>query len=259
MSIVVKSLSFSTVDTYISCPEKCMLDKIDHVPKKGVAANLLMGTCIHAAAEAWYRGLFLNHVFDFETIFKVFKIRWSQTPEEEIIYTGKERDEIFEKARFLLEMLINSEQPHQILAVERALSYQLTNNLVVVGKADLIYRDKDGWLTITDLKTSARAYGFDEIFRATCQVYTYALALPEPVKLRVKLFLKTKEARIDEIILNPEDVDFTDWKSRFIEVKRAIESNIRYKNRSFQCKTCSYSHACNQTMDVDMCNERKAA
>lgn len=261
MAIIVKSLSFSTVNSYINCPEQCMLDKIDHVQKKGVSANLVFGTSLHAAAEAYYRGLYLNRQFDINVLFKVFKLVWEQTPEDQLIYAAKEKVEMFEQGHRLLELLIEQEKPHQILAIERPLSYQLSNDLKVIGRPDLIYRDKDGWLTIVDLKSAARAYGLDERFHATSQIFGYALALPEPVKLRVKLFLKLKEPRIEDIILNPDDIDFNEWKGRFIGVKRAIENNIRYKNRSWMCKSCSYAYLCNQNQNVNSETqlERKAA
>jgi CRISPR/Cas system-associated exonuclease Cas4 (RecB family) len=261
MGIVVKSLSYSTVNSYISCPEKCMLEKIDHVPKKGVSANLVNGTCLHAAAEAYYRGLYLNRPFDINILFRVFSIMWEQTPENQIIYSAKEKTEIFDQAHTLLELLIKHERPHQILAIERPLTYQLSNDLKIVGRPDLIFRDKDGWLTIVDLKSSSKSYGIDERYNATSQIFGYALALQEPVKLRVRLFLKLKEPRIEDVILNPDDIDYTEWKDRFIGVKRAIENNIRFKSRSWQCKSCSFAYLCNksQNLNYETLLDRKAA
>jgi CRISPR/Cas system-associated exonuclease Cas4 (RecB family) len=248
MSLQVISLSYSTVKDFISCPEKVFLSKIDKKTPKGLSANALMGSCIHAAAEAWYRSLLLGHTITAAALYRVFKIRWEQAEQGEIIYTAKDRDEIFTKAFDLLDLLVQSEQPYQILSIERNVSFQVTdgpNGLKIVGKPDLICRDRNGNLTIIDLKTSARSYNDDDVRAATLQCYTYLMAQKEPAKIVLKLFLKTKEPRIIDIALNPDDVSYSEWRDQFIQVKRALEEKIRYKVRSFKCSTCQFAVYCN--------------
>lgn len=259
MSVQVKSLSYSTVKDYISCPEKVFLSKIDKKKPKGISANALMGSCIHAAAEVWYRSLFIGHTMSAAALYRMFKLRWEQAEQDQIMYAAKDRDELFTKAYDLLDLLVQSDVPHQILGVERNLTYQLTSDLTIVGKPDLIYRAKDGSLTILDIKTSARSYNDDDLRAVTLQCFTYCMMMKEPAKLVLKLLLKTKEPRIVDIQLNPEEVNYAEWRDQFIQVKRAIEAGIRYRVRSFKCATCQYAYACNAAEQTEEPEMRQAA
>jgi hypothetical protein len=175
------------------------------------------------------------------------------------MYAAKDRDEIFIKAYDLLDLLVESEQPHEILGVERNMSLQLTNELAIVGKPDLIYRDRDGNLTILDLKTSARSYSEDDLRAVTLQCFSYCVMMKEPAKLVLKLLLKTKEPRVVDIPLNPDGISHEEWRDQFVMVKRAIEAGIRYRVRSFKCATCQYSYACNACEQEDNTGYQKAA
>ncbi|MBF0433558.1 MAG: PD-(D/E)XK nuclease family protein [Fibrobacteria bacterium] len=258
-TINVSSLSYSTVKQFTEgCTEQVFLDKVDRCPKIGTSAAALMGSAFHSVSESYYRALLLGHQLDAEVLFRVFEARWNLANQDEIIYGAKHTQEsIFEQAKQLIELLLEAEQPKEILAIEKPVQFQLTDDLKIIGKADLIYRDKDGRLTISDVKTSASAYSDTDLYNVAEQTYTYSLFFSEPVKQKLQLFIKTKTPRYEEIELNSDDINFSDWKEKFIQTKHGLENGIRYKVHSWQCKTCGFSYICQQK-----CNEtlnRKAA
>ncbi|MBF0431661.1 MAG: PD-(D/E)XK nuclease family protein [Fibrobacteria bacterium] len=260
--IQVNSLSFSTVKQFTEgCSENVFLDKVDKAPRLGTSAAALLGSGIHSASESHFRALLINHKLDADVLLRVFENRWNAVNPDNIIYGKQDKEKIFTQAKDLISLLLEAEQPKEILAIEKPVTYQLTDDLAVIGKADLIYRNSQGRLVITDVKTSAKAYSDADLYNVTNQVYTYALAFSEPVKLKVMLFVKTKTPRLEEIELNADDIDFEEWKNRFIQTKRGIENNIRYKVRSWMCKSCSFSYLCNQKsncVEIPII-ERKAA
>jgi CRISPR/Cas system-associated exonuclease Cas4 (RecB family) len=252
MAIIIQSLSHSTVQGYIDCPEKVFLDKVDHTPKRGYSSNMALGSGFHSAAEVYYRAVMLKHRIDAEVLFRIFESRWSRFPADEIIYGEKDREEIFVKAKQLIDLLVNAPLPHQVLAVERSLSLSLTSNLKIIGRPDLIIRDSDGWLTICDIKTSAKAYSDEDLFRCANQMLGYGLALDEPVKFKVMLFLKKKVPELINVPIAPDLVGFEEWRNRALMVKLAIEKGIRYRNRSYRCDTCEYGYLCNGACEEEM-------
>ena len=171
------------------------------------------------------------------------------------------KEDIFKQAEELIGLLLEMDPPHEILSIERPVSYMIDEDFTVHGRPDVIFRDVEGRLTIADVKTSARSYSSDDIYNAVNQTFTYSLAFSEPVKLKLLLFIKTKTPRLEEIELNTADIDFEEWKNRFVQTKRALEHQICYKVRGWQCKTCSFSYACNdKSLAVEIPKiERKAA
>ncbi len=259
-NIIVKSLSFSTVKQFCEfCPEAIFKEKIDRLPREGISANALLGSCFHTVSEAWFRGLMLNHVFTPEILMRVFTARWNKAPQDEIVYSKKDKDALFQQAEQLIALLIEAERPHQILAIEKPVYYRLSEDLIVLGKPDLVYRDKDGKLVILDVKTSGKSYSDDDLYDVACQTYTYSLAYSEPVKMQLMLFLKLKQTRLQVIDLPVGMIDFEEWRNRFLQVKRALESEIRYKVRGWHCKGCGYYRLCKQASKTEPVISRIAA
>jgi len=248
--ITVNSLSPSTVKQFTEgCPEQVFLDKIDKVPRKGISAAALMGSGFHSVAESYYRALMLGHKLDVATLYRVFEARWNLVNQSEIIFGKQDLEALLAKVKELIALLVEAEPPKEILAVELGLTYSLTNDLDVLGTPDLVYRDSGGVLTIADIKTSAKAYGPDEIYAATQQTYAYAMSYDEPVKLKLFLFIKTKVPRFEVIELDARLVDHEEWENRFLMTKKGLETGIRYRVRSWACKTCSFNYICNESQN----------
>lgn len=244
MKITVKSLSYSTVSQYIQCPEKVFLEKIDCLPKIGNSVNLVYGVSLHTVCEAYSRGLMLNHRFSAEILKRVFVQKWNDFNEDQIIYGKNTKDELFALAYKMIDLLIEAEPPYQILSIERPVHIPIQDDFVIIGKADLVFRDKDGMLCVTDVKTSAKAYSDEDLLNTSYQAFTYSQIFNEPVKLKVFLFVKTKIPRFEVIDLDISKVDYAEWRNRFLQVKRAIEAGIRFKIRGWTCSTCPLAYHC---------------
>jgi CRISPR/Cas system-associated exonuclease Cas4 (RecB family) len=206
--------------------------------------------------------LALGRELNAETLFKVFCIRYEREPQDQITYGSKDRDSIYATARKLLELLVHQvERPHKIVAIERSISYALTPDLTIVGRPDLIARDASGRLVLTDVKSTARSYGPDDIRRVTEQCWFYALAMDEAITLRCLLLLKKKTPEIQEIRLSPDDVDYDEMVQKAVGVKASIEAGIHFRVRSWACAGCGFRQFCD-AKDGELAesyNQRRAA
>ncbi len=244
--IKVNSLSPSTVRQYTEgCPEQVFLDKVERAPKHGVSAAALLGSSFHSVAESYFRGLLLRNEFDLDVLQRIFEARWNSVNQNEIVYGKDGKEDLFAKALELIKLLKSYKPPKEVLAVEIPLNYKLSEDLEVIGTPDLVFRDNNGILTILDVKTSSKAYSDWDKYAATSQTYTYSLAYKEPVKLKLLLFIKSKTAKMVEMELDSTTIEFKEWENRFLQTKRGIENHIRYRVRSWSCKTCSYKYICN--------------
>jgi hypothetical protein len=78
------------------------------------------------------------------------------------------------------------------------------------------------------------------------------------VKFKLLLFVKKKVPELQEIPIAPDLVDYDEWKNRVLMARKAIETGIRYKNRSFRCAGCEFGYMCNRSCEEQI-EYRKAA
>ncbi len=247
MKIEVQSLSTSTVNSFLICPEQFWLDKIEKEPKCQQSANLVNGVAMHAAAESWFRSRQYKVPMTLETLVRVYRITWDQLESvRPVVYDGKSREEIEANAVMLLELLMK-EDVGEVVGVEVPVKYRLSSDLDFIGRIDLVTRDSDDQLVLWDLKTTARRYSDDD-FRKVCeQLVLYRGALAEPAHIKVMTLVKTKAPVIESHRLVPSylNVNEAELVERFRMVKRSIEVGVHFKNRGWQCNGCGFIHVCN--------------
>ncbi len=247
MNIEVRSLSSSTVNSFVLCPEQFWLDKIDHEPKCQQSANLVNGVAIHSAAESWFRSIQHKVPLSLEILKRVYRITWGKLESfNPVVYDGKTREEIQANADLLLELLM-AEDVGEVVGVEVPVRYQLSSDLDFIGRIDLVTRNSDGQLVIWDLKSSARRYSDDDFRRVCEQLVLYRGALAEPAHLKVMTLVKTKTPVIETHNLVPSylNVRVAELGERFRMVKRSIEAGVHFKNRGWLCNGCGFAHVCN--------------
>jgi CRISPR/Cas system-associated exonuclease Cas4 (RecB family) len=243
-TITVKSISYSTYSSYINCSEAFWLAKIVKAKAIGVSSNLVFGSSIHAACQAYYDyWRRFKQVLPKETLHRIFRAHYYRTPDKDILYSEKQgQKELFAMAEGLLSVLVEQPMPEEVIAVEADKIIDL-GDFRLIGRADLVTRDK-GVLTIWDIKTARARYGWEETNRAKSQLSTYALAHEEPVKLGVKLLLKQKTPSVEDI---PIEYDKSCGESVVEEMRKCItgiEAGIHFKVKSFRCIQCGYRHIC---------------
>jgi len=247
MKIEVQSLSTSTVNSFLLCPEQFWLDKIEKEPKCQQSANLVNGVAIHAAAESWFRSIQHKVPLSLDVLKRVYRITWEKLEQiRPVSYDAKNREEIMANAELLLELLM-AEDIGEVVGVEIPVKYSISSDLDFIGRVDFVTRNSDGQLVIWDLKSSARRYSDDDFRRVCEQLVLYRGVLAEPAHLKVMTLVKTKEPVIESHNLLPTklNVKESELTERFRMVKRSIEAGVHFKNRGWQCNGCGFAHVCN--------------
>jgi len=258
MKIQCKSLSFSTVQQFISCPQAFWYDKILRKKPVGKPANLIFGSALHECAEVLYRHWkAFNKPAPQELLERIFWHSYEKTPEEDVIYTETQsKDDLFHTAGQLLGLLVN-EPGLEVLEVETAKVLDL-DGLKVPCRIDLVTRGEDGIPVIWDLKTAARKYGEDELLKVGFQLGLYSLAFNPPFKLKTKVLLKQRTAKIENIDIPGSFEIVEEVIDNIKAVKHAIEAQVHYRIRSFKCAGCGWKYLCDKKPETEEDDKWKA-
>ena len=261
MKIHVKSLSWSTVSSYLLCPDQVWYDKILHLPRHGTSSALVLGTCVHSAAESHFLSVKHNKPLSPDVLDRVITNKFKSYNPFDITYNdGQTPDTLNAQAKSLVHLLAEHSIPEQIIGTEVPFDIQFLDDLRVVGQIDLLCRDEHRRLVIYDLKTSAKAYSDDDVCKVAEQTLLYSQAYNEPVIRKAIVLIKTKTPKLEVLNLTEScpEANIQDVMDRFAAVKQSLEAGIHFKQKGWQCKSCSFKESC-QSQAIEQTNSYSLA
>ena len=140
------NLSASAIETYISCPLKYRMSKIDRIPQTASKPELVFGNIIHKVLQRFHNEC---KKLDEKSIYELLEEEWQSGA-----FEYKVREEKFKEQG--IEMLssyvknIKTNIPN-VIATELKFNFQL-NEVTIVGSIDRL--DKEDGIIIIDYKTS---------------------------------------------------------------------------------------------------------
>jgi putative RecB family exonuclease len=169
-------LSFSRVDTYLSCPLRFRFSYVDKLPQEP-SPHLSWGSTIHKVLELWWDQK-LPTPPGVDMLYRALYDHW-----EDEGFEGMSRDEKLEwytHARTVLARHHARFAPHYrpAVAVEEWFDLDLGDDIRVVGSIDHVERTPRGGLGIVDWKTNRKAKPRDRV-AGSLQLAIYALAARE--------------------------------------------------------------------------------
>jgi putative RecB family exonuclease len=242
-------LSYSQINTYLSCSLKYKLQYVDKVPPAFTSASLAFGSAIHEAAAAFYQTRLEGEELRPDQMLDVYRETWGQA-EKVKFFNGDNEDKLAKKAEELLNVFqANSDPSIQVVGVEEFFELPLGGLPPFHGYIDLIEQDNDGKVTIADLKTASKKLS-DSNVHSNLQLTAYVLggeALgfdPDSLTMRLDVLTKTK---------NPEMVKYETTRSeddrhRFIRlvysVWNGIERGVFFPKEDWHCSQCAWAKQC---------------
>jgi putative RecB family exonuclease len=242
-------LSYSQVNTYMTCALRYKLQYVDKIPPAFTAASLAFGSAIHEAVAAFYQTRLEGDELRPDQMLDVYRDTWRQA-EKVKFSNGDNEEKLAEKAEQLLNVFHASSDPSiQVLGVEEFFELPLGGLPPVHGYIDLIEQSRDGIVTIVDLKTAAKKLS-DATAQQNLQLTAYSLGAealgfdPATLSLRLDVLLKTK---------NPEMVKYEtrrteDDRHRFIKllysVWSGIEREVWFPRVDWHCSQCAWAKEC---------------
>ncbi|MEN6615758.1 MAG: PD-(D/E)XK nuclease family protein [Syntrophorhabdus sp.] len=165
----ITHLSASAINDYTECGLLFKLGRIDKVPMEFTPDALEFGSAIHKALATFYEEKMTGNILSLNELCDLFVIHWEKavTSHPDIKY-GKGKNSAFLRThgRELLGAYYRNlpDDLYTVLAVEEYFEFYIEGlDVPIIGYIDLMEEDESGTIVITDWKTAAKAYSFDEV------------------------------------------------------------------------------------------------
>ena len=250
--------SYSSVSQYLKCPLQYFYERVAKLPRRGVTDAQVLGSAVHSALATYHRKLQSGGVVTAESIRQAYLDAWEGQIEDGQVVTmskkslGDSRD----LGMILVEVYLEQPPSGSIIAVESPMMAPIANSqgeylekpLLIV--ADLVTRQEDGTLKITEIKTSGRAYSKSEV-ATSLQPTFYANSLYEMVgeepAIEFTVLVKTKLPKIQRIEAIRTIADYQRLGDLIGVVEKAVEAGVFYPVESpLNCSSCPFYRPCRE-------------
>ncbi len=248
-------LSYSQINTYMTCPLKYRFSYIDGLVPDFTPSALHFGHAVHSCIQAFLQSSLEADPLRSDQLVDIYREEWRRFDGPPVRYSKRESEEsLFNTASQVFTLFTEQHDPGiEIIAVEEAFMLDLTavsedcprDMPPLMGYVDAIL--KNGSTVLVDYKTSARKPNGDV---NAMQLVAYSLAAldlgydPNELQYRYDYLLKTAKP---ELVRCPVAINDNDRK-RFLKtttrVWQAIQSSIFYPNPSYLCGSCAYQRSC---------------
>lgn len=230
------SLSASAIETYLACPLKYRMSKIDKIPQTSSKPELVFGNIIHKVLQRFHeKDKNLNE----QRALRLLNEEWQSG-----MFEYKIREEKFKTQG--IEMLTHyvkniSKSPPNVIATELNFTFQL-NDITIAGTIDRL--DKEDGIVITDYKTSKSSTKA----KTSLQLAIYSLFLEQTEDLVLRgipeisklYFLRDFEDPIKEHAFSIDEL--RDTEQKIIEVSKGIRKKDFNPKKGNHCNWCDYKY-----------------
>ena len=230
------SLSASAIETYLACPLKYRMSKIDKIPQTSSKPELVFGNIIHKVLQRFHeKDKNLNE----QRALRLLNEEWQSG-----MFEYKIREEKFKTQG--IEMLTHyvkniSKSPPNVIATELSFTFQL-NDITIAGTIDRL--DKEDGIVITDYKTSKSSTKA----KTSLQLAIYSLFLEQTEDLVLRgipeisklYFLRDFEDPIKEHAFSIDEL--RDTEQKIIEVSKGIRKKDFNPKKGNHCNWCDYKY-----------------
>jgi putative RecB family exonuclease len=242
-------LSYSQVNTYLSCSLKYKFHYVDKIPPAFTAASLAFGSAIHEAAAAFYQTRLEGEELRPDQMLDVYRDTWRQA-EKVKFFNGDSENKLAKKAEELLTVFHGVCDPSsEVLGVEEFFELPLEGLPPFHGYIDLIEQDASGEVTIVDLKTASKKLS-DSSVHSNLQLTAYALGAealgfdPGELTLRLDVLTKTKNPEMVKYETRRKEEDRQRFLRLVYSVWNGIQREVFFPKEDWHCAQCAWSKEC---------------
>ena len=250
--------SYSSVSQYLKCPLQYYFERVVKLPRKGTTDAQVLGSAVHAALATFHRQLQSGEATTSGSIRQAYLDAWDGLVRDGQVVTlgGKPLDDSRDLGLALVEVFLEQPPSGAIIAVESPMMAPIANSRgdylekPVMIVADLVSRQEDGTLQITEIKTSGRAYSESEV-ATSLQPTFYANALyetsGEEAAVEFTILVKTKIPKVQKIQAIRTISDYQRLGDVIGVVEKAVEAGVFYPVESpINCSGCQFYRPCRQ-------------
>ena len=242
-------LSYSQINTYLSCSLKYKFHYVDKIPPAFTAASLAFGSAIHEAAAAFYQTVLEGDSLRADQMLDVYRDAWREAGKVKF-FNGDNEDKLALKAEELINVFHASSDPSsQVVGVEEFFELPLEGLPPFHGYIDLIEEGADGCVTIVDLKTASKKLS-DSNVHSNLQLTAYALGAqalgfePESLTMRLDVLTKTKNPELVKYETTRTEEDRQRFLRLVYSVWNGIEREIFFPKEDWHCTQCAWAKEC---------------
>jgi putative RecB family exonuclease len=257
-------ISWSQVTSYQLCPMAYAFRYVDRAEPEFTPSSLLFGGAIHAAIslhhEAQIEGADSPTTEQFMTL-----VRDALEPTAAPIRFNKDEsiDSLMELAERMLTAYLQSDHATasgEVLAIEETVTNSLDEDLPdLMGIIDLVTRDEQGHVVITDYKTTRSAWNDQKVEENAGQLRLYGRLAddrftppddetdPESAtshKLQFITITKARSPKVTVHAVEPSDEKLQATIDQAREVWKGVEAGVFPARPGWPCKTCPYQSQC---------------
>jgi putative RecB family exonuclease len=246
-------VSYSQINTYLSCPLKYRFHYIDTLDPSFTPAALCFGSCIHESVNAFHQSQLEGDPLRPDQLLDVFRQCWITNAGERPVkfFNGESEEGLASKARRMLEVFHAAFDPdlQAIIGIEEPFEVSLGKRIPpLVGWIDSVEASPSGMISIVDLKTAARKYS-EQTVHSYLQLSCYAVGAQElgfngNVRFRLDVLTKTQNPEL----IRYETTRTDDDCARFLKLTKSVWQGIRkgvfYPKQDWHCTQCGYADVC---------------
>ena len=249
-------LSWSAISTYLRCPLKYEFHYLDQFPEEFVSSNLIFGSAIHSALEAYFNEhLASGRVLGVERLLEVYHEEWSRADLAAVQF-GKSEDlaSLGSLAERMLQAFVASDLSRptgSIIGIEEELQ-----SSVIPGCPDLLARldlmvETDEAVVVTDFKTARSRWSSGDVNAAEGQLVLYHELVRQfadkPIRLQFAVITKTKQPEVEIHTVAADPVRIERIRQLIRRVWAGIQSGVFYPvPNAMNCPSCGYRDRCAQ-------------
>ncbi len=248
-------ISYSSINTFRSCPLKYKFRYLDGLPEETVSSSLVFGSSIHSAVEYYFnQRMALEESPGLSDLLELYREYWQSNVSDSIRFNKTESAESLETlAEKMLRTFLESDlaKPEgRIIGVEEEVRGILSDHLPdLLGRIDLLSETDDS-VVIQDFKTARSVWDQDQADQSSEQLILYGELvrrfLPrKKLKLRFAILTKTQTPKVQQLESSFDESRLEHTKHAFENVWSAIQAGHFYPNPSpMNCSGCGFRSAC---------------
>ncbi len=248
----IARLSYSQINTYLTCPLRYKLHYVDLIPPAFTSAALVFGSAVHEAVAAYYQSRLEGDELRPDQMVDVYRESW-RVAENVKSFNGDGEESLLQKAKQLIEVFHGETNPNvTVLGVEEFFEIQLAPEVPPLhGYNDLIEENEDGRVPVADLKTASKKLA-DSAVHSNMQLTAYSLGAralgfdSEHLTMRLDVLTKTKSPELVRYETTRTEAE----RQRFVKLVKkvwaAIENHAFFPREDWHCAQCAWADHCRE-------------
>jgi len=235
-----KTLSYSKIDTFSTCPLKYKFRYIYKIPTPSAHASNF-GTSIHGTLKDIYKYLTTHKNISLEKCKELYEKNWIPSGYEGIAHHNARKEKGWE---MLEEYYKNNSNPWVVPAFIEKEFYLKIGKYTINGRIDRIDLLEDGTYEVVDYKTGVLKKGSN--LNNDLQLSMYALACKEVYKIpvsKLSLYFLQDNQKISTT-RSAEQLEKS--KAKILEKISALVKSPFKATPGFSCQFCEYKLICNK-------------